>query len=661
MSQRPSPPSTRSPADQLRQQMERSIDELAMLARTDVEARQFFTEVLRRALEPGGASRAVLWRLATSGDWELAGALPSDPAAIDIPQDQQTLFCEIAQSNLSTVIGPRGADSDPALHVSQVYIPLRHAGQVVGILEIRHSDLQGKSLSPVNDPYFAAIGEIAADYLSQQELLQLRLAKTQWLKWDQFSLQVGKSLELTDVSLVISNDGRRVVECDRICVLTRRGNQFQLQTASGTERANPRSGSVRSLESLAAEIARHTGPIWRTLDPTEPINNSEKFDPLVESLDRYARSTGVACFGAIAVMANGSPTAPAAILTFERFQPGEDWSAQESNAVRLVQRSSAVLVASIERNEIPWAGVWRALQHGPRVLRRPTTLAVLLGLVIAVVALVCIPAEFTVTGHGEIWPRQRRDVFARTAGIIDQVLVEHGDEVRADQPLLVVRDPDLDQDAPKVAGEIATTQERLRGLQLARLAGTANPEASQRLRQLTAEEEELKERLKTLERQRTLIEQRQNGLTLRSPLTGRVLTWSVHQLLSARPVERGQSLLTIGETSGPWVVEIQVADKDAGPLIRAHSKSDTGLDVDFQLPAEPGTVYRGRVLEIAPASESSDRGLGQVRVIVEFDKSQVEQLRPGATAIPRIRCGRQSLGYVWLHDLIDTIRMRVLF
>jgi hypothetical protein len=46
---------------------------------------------------------------------------------------------------------------------------------------------------------------------------------------------------------------------------------------------------------------------------------------------------------------------------------------------------------------------------------------------------------------------------------------------------------------------------------------------------------------------------------------------------------------------------------------------------------------------------------------VEFDRSQIQQLRPRATAIPRIYCGQQSLGYVWLHDLIDTIRLQVLF
>jgi hypothetical protein len=65
--------------------------------------------------------------------------------------------------------------------------------------------------------------------------------------------------------------------------------------------------------------------------------------------------------------------------------------------------------------------------------------------------------------------------------------------------------------------------------------------------------------------------------------------------------------------------------------------------------------------EIALAAEATDRSSGQVRVVVTFDRNDVPQLRPGATAIPRIHCGRHSIGYVWLHDLIDTIRIRLLF
>jgi hypothetical protein len=45
---------------------------------------------------------------------------------------------------------------------------------------------------------------------------------------------------------------------------------------------------------------------------------------------------------------------------------------------------------------------------------------------------------------------------------------------------------------------------------------------------------------------------------------------------------------------------------------------------------------------------------------VAFDKSQLNdseqrEVRPGITAQAEIECGRRSLGYVWLHDVWDTV------
>ena len=56
--------------------MERSIDQLADLARSDIEPGQFFGEVLARAVQPGGATRAILWRQSMEGTWQPAGAVP---------------------------------------------------------------------------------------------------------------------------------------------------------------------------------------------------------------------------------------------------------------------------------------------------------------------------------------------------------------------------------------------------------------------------------------------------------------------------------------------------------------------------------------------------------------------------------------------------------
>ena len=648
--------------------MERSIDHLADLARSEIEPGRFFAEVLGRAMQPGGASRAILWRQSLEGAWQPAGELPAsgklDAASIE---QRQELLVEVSNDEQPRIVSALAGSSHlgsngSAIEVSHVLSPIRHADQTVGILETAHGlDATGQ-LPPDTFQFFAALCEITADFLSQHELQQLRRARTIWQQWDQFSHRLWQSLDLSSVCAAIANDGRLLAGCDRVSVLVRRGRAFQLKSVSGVDRVEPRSTATRSLESLARLAARQSGSIWRGAADSEV--GGEQDARFEDVLQRHIRDSGATCIGIVPVAAkrdDKDQSPPSAVIVFEHFHPRTDLADWQSRGETLANRSGLTLRSAIERNDIPWLGLWQRVQHLPQLLLKPSTLLVLILLTGIVAALVLIPAEFTVTGPAELWPDHRREVFASTSGIVDQILVAHGDDVKPDQPLLVLRDPELETESPRIVGEIATVNERLKGVQAARLTGGNTPDAVSKARQLTADEEELKERLRTLERQRILIEERRTALTLRSPIAGKVLTWDVAQHLSARPVERGQALLTIGETTGPWIVEVRVADKNAGHLLRARKALRPELDVDFLLASEPGHTYHGQVRDVSLSSEADDASRSHVRVVVAFDRDQIEQPRPGATALPRIRCGQQPLGYVWLHDLIDAIRTRLLF
>ncbi len=650
MSPSTAPSTAIASSELLRAQMERCIDELAELARNELPPGRFFAEVLRRAMQPGGASRVVLWRMSMDEGWESAGAMPeSNSVDASTVAERQALLAEVANETQPRVISGTNATGDVL-----ILSPLRHAGDAVGILETVHPLPVGGSLSISTYQFLAAMCEITADFLSQQELQQLRRAKVLWQQFDHYQQRLGQAFDISSVSAAIANDGRLIVACHRITVLLRDGHRFQVAAITGVDRPDPRAGGVRLLELLGSAMCSG-GVYWSTGEAlADPVRR--------DAVEHYQRESGAVALGVIPVQTHRVQTSnvPDVIFVFESFQLDEKWNESRSRAESLAHRSLFALRAAIEQSEIPGLGLLRQVQRLPRILRRKRVLVLIPAILAIVFALVVIPAEFTVTGQGELWPDDRREVFATTTGIVDKILVEHGSEVTANQPLILLRDPELEQDVPKIAGEIATKAERLRGVQIARLTGQGSPETA-RVRQLASDEEELKEQLKSLELQRALIEERRQALTIRSPIAGRVLTWDVDQHLSARPVERGQSLLMIGETAGEWVLEIQVIDKDAGHLLRARSAIAPDLDVEFQLPSESGRIHRGKIRDVALVSESDDRTVSRVRVVVAFDRQQIEQLRPGATAIPRIRCGKKSLGYVWLHDLIDAIWIRLLF
>ena len=46
---------------------------------------------------------------------------------------------------------------------------------------------------------------------------------------------------------------------------------------------------------------------------------------------------------------------------------------------------------------------------------------------------------------------------------------------------------------------------------------------------------------------------------------------------------------------------------------------------------------------------------------IEIDENELLDARPGMTAEVRIHCGERSLGYVWLHDIWDSVYSWVVF
>lgn len=644
------------------------IDHLAELAHTNGEPGKFFAEMLRTAIEAGGARNARLWTQANDSSWQIAGEMPpSDYRDDGIAAKRQALLTEVSKEErprrVNLRAGPQAiGGGSPSAETTHVLVPIRHVNQSVGVLETELNPMGPEELPADTIHFFAMLCEIAADFLALQELQQLRRSKAAWLKWDQFSQRLSQSSDLNSVCATIANDGRLLAEADRVCVLIRHGSSYRLVAVSGVERIEPRSSATRDLESMARWAAHFRKPIWHR-SPSEN-QQPEANEVPDENLERYLRNSGGVSVGFVPVLDDrrgDERSLPTAMIAFDQFQSSSHSSGSRSQSELMVSRIVPALRSAIERSEIPWLAQWQRFRRWPGALFRVSTLMITALIITLGAALALIPAEFTVEGSADLWPAQRREVFASSTGLVDQILVEHGAEVTEGQPLVVLRDPGLESDTPRINGEIATVNERLKGVQAARLSGGSTAESAARARQLTADEEELKERLRTLERQRLLIEKRVEALTLRSPIGGKVLTWDVVQHLSARPVERGQSLLTIGDTAGPWIVEARVADKNVGHLLRARQEIGPDLPVDFMLAAEPGKTYHGHVQEMSLSSEYDDTSRGHVRLVIAVDAGQTVQLRSGATVFPRIHCGRKSLGYVWLRDLIDAVRTRILF
>jgi len=136
-----------------------------------------------------------------------------------------------------------------------------------------------------------------------------------------------------------------------------------------------------------------------------------------------------------------------------------------------------------------------------------------------------------------------------------------------------------------------------------------------------------------------------------------VVTWNAQQQLASRPLRRGDALLTIADTAGPWQLELKVPSRRAGRVLAARQHSKDPQDVAFVLVTNPGQSLRGKLIDVAPRLEIDETGESYVKATVEVAKDEISARAPGAAALARIDCGRSTLAEAWFHDLIDTVQL----
>jgi multidrug efflux pump subunit AcrA (membrane-fusion protein) len=667
-------------------EIEHVIDDLARLASADIQPRRFHQRLLESTVKGLAAVGGAIWIRAADGQIRSEcqfrmDAIPLTETWADAQRHTQLLAAMMMGATEPRLVAPHStlAGEPQAANPSECLLmlaPLVVVGSA-GLIEIFQRPNTSPATQQGNLRFLAAVTEIASDYQRHRELHELRDRGALWRQFDRFAAQVHGSLDLRTVAYTIANDGRDLIGCDRLSVAIVRGRACRMLAVSGIDKLDRRAEVVRRLEKLATAVVLADEPFWYVDGDAQVPPQIE--GPLEQALDEtHARSVAVLPVspssenddqpGGEQNESKKECSRPMAALIVERFDAVGFDSAARERVTAVCRQSSSAIANAQTYDSVPLMPVWRTLSRIgwlARARQLPKTLLAAGLIAAAVTALAVIPADFEMTARGELQPKIRREVFARSDGVVDQIRVEQGQKVAAGELLVLLHKPQLDFESSRLEGEIQTAQARLSAIQASLLAtGRDNPSnTTEKINQLTAEQEEVKSLLESLHKQQAILMTERKDLELRSPITGTVLTWNAKDLLAARPVTRGQALLTVDDLSGPWVAELQVADNRIGHVLDAQEKDKSELPATFILATEPGVNHDGRVARVALTTETDKTTGSTVQVTVDFDRSTIppEQLRPGATVVAKIHCGRRSLGYVWLHELWETIQSKVLF
>lgn len=635
-------------------ELDREIEELlrqvAALAERDLAPAEFYAQFLERAVFGLAAAGGTVWAVDRDRQFEVIAA-----QGADMPRSAERLsLLNAALQARSLIVPPEGAAADEGLGNSSPWLVLlgvvRAAGQPVAVLEIRQRPAASSAAWQGYARFVEALCDLAATY--QQRLEQRRWQdRTRFAhELDELSLAVHRSLSVSATAIAVANEGRRLLGADRVTVCALSQGTARALATSGVDVLDRRAPLIAALEGLATAGAA-------TEEDLE-LPAEQELPPVLDAAVRRAVDVGQAKAVSLAFLrppeVEADQGAAALGLLIAEWLRDAPPVGDRRERLRLISRhASAALANALEHESVPlgrWLAPWaRRPGQAPRRWGRRVLVAVALLSVTAAV-LAFVPTEHRLSARGELWPRERRNVFAPADAVVQTVHVAHGQQVAAGELLVTLRDPRLEFELARVQGELATARKRLASIQAERISGLPEEDdAFAKFQQRTAEEEEVKLSLATLEQQLAILRRQERDLALRAPVAGEVLTWRPDQLLAGRPVERGQRVLRVADVAGPWIVEARMPQDYAGDLQAARGNPQAELPVSFALLTDPTNNFYGRLVDLANVVELDAEDQPAVELTVAIDDPPPDP-RAGAGVLARIDCGRRPWGYVLFHD-----------
>jgi GAF domain-containing protein len=680
-----------------REQIRALVEEVAAMSRSDLPEAEFYSGLLQRMLGAMEAVGGLIWLARDGGRMEPVCHAGLEATGVTASPEAEKGHLALVQALLGSptglVVPPgsevSGADGKTlaanASGLSVIAVPIERGETRGGLIEIFQHP-QDEQVERGYLVFLQQLAVVAGDYLQRRQMVALGDQQTALAQVERFARAVHESLDPVATAFVLASEARRIIGCDRAGVLVRRRRSLRLEAVSGQESVERRANEVQAIETLARVVARAGEPLWHP-DPSRelPPQIEEELENYIDESHTTAlaiiplekpRPTPVVKPGgvdAVAVAkAEAAPKAapePIGAIVVEWFKAATVDPAQRARVELVAEHGKVALANALAHTGLPLyplinlAGKSRVLTTARNL---PKTVLAGLAVLAGILALVFVPAELRLEGKGTLEPVHRRDVFAGIDGVVEALEkgVEHGAEVKEKQPLARLRNTEVDVAMADVLGRKASSEEQLRAtrrslLEDEKISADEKVRLDGRARQLQREIESLDEQLK-------LWEARRGDLQVTSPIDGVIVTWQVRDRLLLRPVEKGQVLMSVADKSGPWELEVHMPDDRLGHVNRAvleAREAGRDLEVDYILATDPGTRHHGVVREIHEQAEvrGEEGNTVLVRVTIDPERHEKEQLGAGASVTARIACGKRPLGYVWFHDLLSFIQTQILF
>ena len=483
-----------------------------------------------------------------------------------------------------------------------------------------------------------------------------------------YLLSLQRSLDLNEIANVVVNDGRVLLNVDRVSLAVRRGRRAVIKAVSGQESVHPRGNLIRTLRVLtqkvmtAGEAFRYDGTLNSVPKQLEePLadfiqEGGARFlliVPLIEP-ERLIKPEEPSGGGKVKKLERKTIGA----LIVEQMLNSEPSTQLKNTLDSITDHIAAATYNARSHSSIFLLPVWRSIgrfQEWLRGSRLAIAFAILVSLAVAVAALIVVPWDYRVDGKGRLMPIVQHEVFAPWDGQVVDLLVESAQRVEKGQPLLRLRNDELAAELVKVENELQEKQKLLHSLKAQYEEAEDQGKTDEHLK-ARGKAVETQVEIEGAKLQYEILKERRDRMTIRAPIDGIVTTFQVLQLLQNRPVKRGEVLLQVMDDKGDWQLELEIEEHRVGRILKAQHAIRPELDIEYRLLTNPEMSYDATLKSLSTRTVTAEEVGSVLEARASLDTAKLPERTIGADVRARIGCGKSYLGDVLFGDVIEFIQ-----
>lgn len=674
--------------EQTKQQIRTLINEIAELSRSETPAEEYYPSVLKRVVDALAAVGGAIWLLDEDNTLRLSYQINVNQNLLDTESEDAmkhgrmlTRLFQRGQSELvppNSMLGEDQSEGNPSQYLL-VVAPLSSGKHPTGIIEVFQRPNSAPNIQRGYQRFLDQMAGLIGEWLKGHTLQRVSDRQLMWQKADHFARLVHDNLDLRDTAYTIANEGRQLIGCDRVSVATKKGSKCKVVAISGQDSIENRSNIVTALNILSSRVVAAGESLWYDGSVVDlPPQLEEAVEDYVDL--SHGRSIAVLPIRRPEKVIEGDVNSKELVqredlskreiigaLIVEQIESQVTGEDLRSRCDLVYEHTARALSNSISHSELFLMPVWRFLGRAMWLFRGsalPKTSAVLAIIGTVLLCMFLFKINLDLEANGQLIPKVQKQIFAHTDGEVEEVYVDHGDTVKKGDPLVRLRNRELEIEITGLQGQIDETNEQI--LSLGPLIHNAEDDPLEKAR-LIVQQREYVTRKKTLMDQLKLVKEKEGQLIRTSPIDGVVMDWKLKEKLQARPVAMGQVLLNIADPNGEWELEVMMPERRMSYLDGAASRlgEDEKLEVDFILSTDPSMDHKGKLHpdEVHEIASLDDTDGAIVKLKVEIDPESMKRInpRPGAKVIADVVAGRESAAFVWFHEVVEWVQANVLF